>query len=149
MDTNCLTYGFPIGCLIFLAVFAGMLLPLQARSTKDKSESTKEHSERIYKDYDLYLKVVLALVAAFGYVRFERVAKPETEALGRQALLLIGGMSLLVMLTFCIFVICHMGSKLRRWENIEWNKAFFWQELWACISMWSFSSGIWVAAIKW
>ena len=149
MNSNYLTYGVPIACLAFLVAFAGILLPWQARSTKDKKEPTKEHSERIYKDYDMYLKVVLALVAGFGYVRFERVAKPETEAIGREALLLIGGMSLLVMLTFCIFVICHMGSKLRRWENIEWGKAFFWQELWACISMWLFSAGIWVAAVKW
>jgi len=144
-----LTYGVPIACLIFLGIFAGILLPWQARSTKDKKNPTKEHSERIYKDYDLYLKVVLALVATFGYVRFERMNSPETEALGRQALQLIDGMSLVVMLTFCIFVICHMGSKLRRWEKIEWSKAVFWQEFWACLSMWLFSSGIWVAAVRW
>ena len=134
----------PILCFVFLLAFGGILIPWQASSTAEKGSSTIEQSERIYRDYDLYLKVTLALVAAFGYVRFEQF--PGEDGLGHQALVAIGAIGLLVMMTFCIFVICHLGSKVRRWENIEWPKAIFWQELWACISMWLFSSSMWVAA---
>jgi hypothetical protein len=137
----------PVGLLLILVVFATVLLALQARSLNDRDKDTKEHSERIYKDFEMYLKVALGLSAAFGYIRLEEFQKnPE---LARQGLWLIGGISLLVMFTFCIFIICHLGSKVRRWSNIEWGKLFFWQELWAVLAIWFFSSGIWVAAIKW
>lgn len=144
---NCIVFGVPISSLVFLVVFALVLLSWQAKSTQDKGEPTKEHSERIYKDFEMYLKVVLGLSAAFGYIRFEQF--PKSAELARQGLAIIGGISILVMLTFAIFIICHQGSKVRRWKNIEWGKAIFWQELWACIAMWIFSSGLWVAAFKW
>ena len=142
-----MTYGIPIALLLFLALFAVILLLWQAKSKTDRGGDTKEHSERIYKDFEMYLKVTLGLVAAFGYIRIDKfTAQPK---LARQALEVIGMISLLVMTTFCIFVICHQASKVRRWENIEWAKAIFWQELWACLAMWLFSSGVWVAAHVW
>lgn len=140
-------YGPPIASLIFLLVFAVILIRLQAKSTKSKGEDTTAHSERIYKDFEMYLKVSLGLVAAFGFIRidkFERNAK-----IAREALIIIGGISLFVMVTFCIFIICHQASKVRRWKDIEWEKAIFWQELWACLAMWFFSSGVWIASHVW
>jgi hypothetical protein len=140
-------YCVPIISFLFLALFAGILLPWQAKSVNDRGSDTKAHSERIYKDFEMYLKTTLGLAAAFGYIRLEKyAAQPE---LARQALIVIGGISILVMVTFCIFVICHQAAKVRRWENIEWGKAIFWQELWACLAMWLFSSGMWVAAHVW
>ena len=122
---NSLVYGIPGLLLFLLVIFGSALLAWQARSTKDKGKETKDHSERIYKDFEMYLKVVLGLAAAFGYIRFEKyAANPE---LARQGLAIVGGISLLVMVTFCIFIICHQGSKVRRWESIEWGKAIFWQ----------------------
>jgi hypothetical protein len=142
-----IVFGVPVAALMFLAIFAASLLFLQARSTLDVGKDTREHSERIYKDFELYLKVVLGLSAAFGYIRFEKYE--HSPELARQGLIVVGAMAILVMLTFCIFVICHQGSKVRRWQRIEWGNAIFWQEFWACLAMWIFSSGIWVAAFKW
>jgi hypothetical protein len=145
--TTSIIYGIPIALLLFLSLFAGILLPWQAKSTVDRNGDTKEHSERIYKDFEMYLKVTLGLAAAFGYIRFDKfTVQPQ---LARQGLIGIGSISLLVMTTFCIFIVCHQGSKVRRWRNIEWRKAIFWQELWACLAMWVFSSGLWVAANLW
>jgi len=140
-------YGPPSIALLFLMVFAVVQLAWQAQSTIDRGKDTKDHSERIYKDFDMYLKVVLGLTAAFGYIRLEKLNK-DAE-LARQGLWAIGAISLLVMVVFCIFIICHQGSKVRRWEKIEWSKFILWQELWACLAMWLFSSGIWVAAFRW
>ncbi len=145
--TDCFIYGVPLLCLSFLIAFAGILFPMQVRSTKERGDDTKNHSERIYRDFEMYLKVALGLTTAFGYVRLKEFeTNPE---LARQVLKLIGALSLFVMWIFCIFVICHLGSKLRRWENIEWKLSPFWQELWACLAMWIFSSSLWVAAYKW
>jgi len=57
----------------------------------------------------MYLEVVLGLVAAFGYIRFDKYEKDAR--LARQALVIVGAISLLVMLAFCIFIICHQASK--------------------------------------
>lgn len=146
---DCLVYGVPFLVLFFLIFFAGILWYWQAHSLNnpDRGKTTKYQSARVYKDFEMYLKVVLGLTTAFGYIRLTRYeSKPE---LARQALKGIGSVSLFVMWIFCIFVICHQGSKLRRWRTIEWPKMIFWQELWACVAMWLFSSGIWVAAWRW
>ncbi len=146
--TDTLIIGVPLVTAVFLVVFAVVLFWWQSRSTTaDRGKETKEHSDRIYKDFEMYLKVVLGLTAAFGYIRLEKFDKAPVVA--REALQAIGGISLLVMMTFGIFIICHQGSKIRRWKQIEWGKAIFWQELWAIVSMWLFSSCIWVAAFRW
>jgi hypothetical protein len=137
----------PIGLLFFLIAFGVTLFVWQARSKKDRGSETKDHSERIYKDFDMYLKVMLAIVGAAGYVRLTQFGSDPNTA--RQALVYLGALSLFVMTIFAIFVLCHQGSKIRRWTEIEWAKAVFWQELWACFAMWLFSSAVWWVANVW
>jgi hypothetical protein len=143
-----MTYCIPYILLTFLVLFGLILFIWQAKSNgEDRGLETKDHSERIYKDFDMYLKVTLGLSAAFGYIRIDNYK--GNEELAGQALIVIGGIALLTMTVFSIFILCHQGSKIRRWENIEWPKAIFWQEIWAILAMWLFSSGIWVAANVW
>jgi hypothetical protein len=81
---NWLIYCPPFALLLFLVVFATVLLQRQSHSSTDRGGETKEHSERIYKDFEMYLKVMLSLAAAFGYIRFEKFERyPE---LARQSL---------------------------------------------------------------
>ena len=138
---------FPALLLIVISCFALVLFCWQAKSTAEKGSSTKDHSDRIYKDFEMYLKVNLLLVAALGYIRFEVFAKHQEIA--RDAMQAVGAISLFVMTLFSIFVICHQGSKIRRWENIEWPKAIFWQESWAVLGMWIFSTSVWVVGNAW
>jgi len=145
---NCVIYGLPLLILIFLAGFAAILWYGKGHSKNgDRGQSTKDHSERIYKDFEMYLKVVLGLTAAFGYVRLNKFDPKNPDI--RHALIGVGAISLFVMWIFCVFIICHMGSKLRRWQPIEWEKLVFWQELWACIAMFMFSSVMWIESWKW
>jgi hypothetical protein len=88
---------------------------------------------------------MLALVAAFAYIRLDHFK--DQEQLARQLLFYLGEIALLVMSTFCIFVISHLGSKIRRWKEIEWEKMPLWQELWACFSMWLFASVFWIVSV--
>ncbi|OZA26958.1 MAG: hypothetical protein B7X93_09980 [Hydrogenophilales bacterium 17-61-9] len=64
---NYVIYGVPIAAFVFLFTFAAIDFYRQARSMADRGSETKEHSERIYKDFEMYLKVTLGLVAAFGH----------------------------------------------------------------------------------
>lgn len=145
---NCfITIGPPIIALLFLCLFAGILWSWQAKSTNDKNQDTQLHSERIYKDFEFFLTAFLALVGAFGYVRIEQYK--ESEEVARQAMVGLGGLGLFISVVFSIFVICHQGSKVRRWTNIEWPKIVFWQEIWMCLAMWSVGSSLWIIALKW
>ena len=112
-----MTYGAPIITFIFLALFAGIIIPWQAKSTNDRGGDTTAHNERIYKDFEMYLKVTLGLVAALGYIRIDKFStNPEVA---REALTIIGGISLFVVVTFCIFIISHQASKVRRWVSAQ------------------------------
>ena len=142
-----ITLGPPFIALLFLCVFAGILWPWQAKSTNDRTQDTQMHSDRIYKDFEFFLTAFLALVAGFGYVRIEHYK--DAEEVARQAMLGLGAFGLFMSVIFSIFVICHQGSKIRRWTNIEWPKMIFWQEIWMCLAMLAAGTALWLAAWFW
>lgn len=141
-----MTFLVPIITFFFLAIFAFFHWRTYSRLPKYSGKSD-QHNERIYKDFEFFVKVFIALVGAMGYVRFNYFHK-DCE-LARQAMKGIGGISLLTMITLSIFIICHQGSKIRRWEKIEWKNIIFWQEIWMIIAMFIFASTLWVVANKW
>jgi len=87
-----------------------------------------------------------AIVGGIGYLRLEKFEKLADVA--RQAMIGLGSLELIIGTAFSLFVIIHQGSKLRRWEDIEWFK-LPWLELWMCIAMMLVGSGIWAVAQKW
>ena len=140
-------YAPPLVLILFLGIYAFFLFKAQA-NVKTEDTDTKDHSERIYKDFEMYLKTQLPIIAAFGYIRLEIVPSENSE-LGRQALLAVGALELFIMFVLSMFVISHQGSKIRRWKEIEWGKFIFWQELWGVLSMWFLASAVWIAAHIW
>jgi hypothetical protein len=141
------TIGPPVGILTFWITFASILWPWQARNGKDKGGPTDAHSERIYKDFEFSFKAFLPIIGGFGYVRLEKYQGKED--LARHAMIGLGAIGLGVAWIFGLFIICHQGSKLRRWEDIEWAKMPFWQEIWMCVAMLGFASALWIAALQW
>ena len=137
----------PALSVAFLAMFAAILWPLQERSTKDKGQPTREHSERIYRVFEFFVTVSLAIVAGLGYLRLE--SPSHQLAAMKQGMTGLRLLELAVGTTLSLFVIIHQGSKLRRWKDVEWAKLPLWLELWMCILMMSISTGIWVVAGLW
>jgi hypothetical protein len=137
----------PKTAIAFLVIVAVILWPWQAASKKDKGQETDRHSERVYKNFEFFITVSLAIVGGIGYLRLEKFEKLADVA--RQAMIGLGSLELIVATAFSLFVIIHQGSKLRRWEDIEWPKLLFWLELWMCIAMMLVGSGIWAVAQKW
>jgi cell division protein FtsW (lipid II flippase) len=108
----------PLATLLFLLIFASLQWIIYSRITKIEGE-TQYHNERIYKDFEFFVKVFISLVAGFGFIRFSCFqANPE---LSRQAMKSIGGIAILTMVIISIFIICHQGSKIRRWKTVEWK----------------------------
>jgi len=136
----------PAASLAFLTAFAALLWQDYAQRKK-YPEGTKEHSERIYRDFEFFVKIFIALVGAVGYLRLkEFAASPELARQGMKGLAWLG---LFTMDTLALFVICHQGSKIRRWKEVEWETIHFWQEIWMVLAMFTMATGLWVAAWIW
>jgi len=136
----------PAVSLAFLTAFAALLWRSYERREKYQG-GTKEHSERIYRDFEFFVKIFIALVGGVGYLRLkEFAASPE---LARQAMKAAGLVGLFTMDTLALFVICHQGSKIRRWEKVEWGAIVFWQEIWMILAMFTMATGLWLVAWIW
>lgn len=125
----------------FLGIFAALLWHSYAGKAK-YPEGTKEHSERIYRDFEFFVKIFIALVGAVGYLKFKEF--PTSPDLARYAMKAVGLLGLFTMDTLALFVICHQGSKIRRWQKVEWGTMFFWQEIWMIFAMFTMATGLWV-----
>lgn len=137
----------PVLAFVFLAGFAAVLWYRQQKSTKDKGGDTTAHSERIYKSFEFFVTISLAIVGGLGYVRLELFKGQEHVA--RQAMFGLGLLALVVSFFISLFVIIHQGSKLRRWKDVEWEKWPFWLEFWMAIAVMTVGSLIWFAANVW
>jgi len=143
-----MTYLVPIIIFVFLFFFTFFQWRIYSKSKLHNDfRNYDKHNERIYKDFNFFVKVFIALVGAMGFIRFNYYE--ENHEVARQAMQGIGAIALLTMISLSIFIICHQGSKIRRWEKIEWKNLIFWQELWMLISMYLFASALWIASNKW
>ena len=136
----------PMGSFLFLTTFAVLHWRNSFKQEKHQGE-TKEHNDNIYRDFEFFVKIFIALVGAVGYLRLREFA--NSPVLVRQGMKIVGLLGLLTMDTLNLFVICHQGSKIRRWKKIEWGTIFFWQEIWMMLSMFIMATGLWVAAWEW
>ena len=56
------------------------------------------------------------------------------------------GLGLFTMNTLALFVICHQGSKIRRWEKVEWRMLPCWLEPWMILAMYVMATALWFVA---
>lgn len=144
---NILPYSPPFIVLVILISFAWILWSRQIKSVQDRGKDTKDHSERIYKLFEFYIKIMLAITGGMGFVRLKIF--DVNPIVGREAMIGLGWISLGVMTMFVIFLWCHQGSKLRRWKDIEWGMMPFWQELWMGVGMYSYGAFLWFVGRVW
>ena len=116
-------------------------------SLPKKTGSTQELSERIYSNFEFFIKIFLALVAGFGYVKFTYGSTQANVA--RQALLMIGGIGMIAMVALVLSVASIQGWKIPRWNPVDWSYVWTWQEIYMMLAMYLLASGLWIAAILW
>lgn len=136
----------PLVLLVFIVAFVAMLWSSYAQKPKYE-ESTKEHSERIYRDFEFFIKVIVPLIGGLGYIKLTYgLVQPKVA---RQAMQGIGTLGMFTMTTLAVFIACHQASKIRRWHKVEWKTLPFWQEVWMLLSMYLLATGLWLAAYSW
>ena len=145
MDKHVLTVFLavlmPLATGISLGLFAYKLWSSSASKEREGGDLNL-HNDRIYKDFEFFIKVFLAVGAGFGYVKLNTAwcnAHPLAVVLA-----VVGMIS---MCALAISVICHQASKIQRWKQPLLNEWWQWQEVWMVVAMYLLGSSLWVVAI--
>ena len=101
----------PVAVFVFLVTFVSILWSWYAKRGKYE-EGTKEHSERIYRDFEFFIKILVPLIGGLGYIKLTYSALQP--AVTREAMIGIGALGMFTMFTLAVFIACHQASKIRR-----------------------------------
>ena len=137
----------PLIILLFLLLFISRLWQTLAKvpKTPQDNRSTQELSERIYRNFEFFIKVFLTLVGGFGYVRFQYAL--EQPLLAHQTLKGIGWIGLITMTALVLSVASIQGWKIPRWDMVDWKLLWTWQEIYMMVAMYILATLLWFAAI--
>lgn len=112
------------------------------QSNGNRSDEIKYHNEAIYRDFEHFFQVTLAIVGGVIYLGSREAL---SSFVGDISLLLDAARSLQIMATFIffVFIVFHQKSKIMRWEHeFKYWEPIFWQEYWICCFMWSLSASL-------
>ena len=138
--------SFPLITLVFFIVFIPRLWR-RLNAVPKEPGSTQKLTERIYSNFEFFIKIFLALVAAFGYVRFVGESIKADQA--AKALFMIGLIGMITMVALVLSVASIQGWKLLRWKEVRWHLVWYWQEIYMMLAMYLLASGLWFVAILW
>ncbi|MBA4320247.1 MAG: hypothetical protein C0412_17760 [Flavobacterium sp.] len=111
-------------------------LPRSIRSTNDLSD-------RIYRNFEFFIKIFLALAGGYGLIKF----KYAKHIFAAQAQIGIGLIGLITMASLVLSVASLQGWKIPRWDEVNWKLIWTWQEIYMMLAMYALSCMLWVAAI--
>ncbi|HEX2091981.1 MAG TPA: hypothetical protein VHG28_06240 [Longimicrobiaceae bacterium] len=137
----------PIITNFLLIVFVGKFWRWARDAKKielpDNPTRIAEHNEMIYKDFEFFVKVFLALVAGFGYILFKESGDTTKTLVAAAGL---AGIGMTTMVALVISVAAHQASKIRRWDKVDLSEVRYWQEPWMIAAMVLLADGLWVVA---
>lgn len=97
-------------------------------------ESTELQSERVYRAFEFYIKITIALISAIGLVALQYGSHPNSAT----ALKMLAIINYCIMFLFVILIATHQGNKIRRWkESFSWIESIFWIETWMIIGIYT------------
>jgi hypothetical protein len=107
---------------------------VSVRGGDRRSQEVEYHNLAIYRDFEFFFKVTLAIVGGIAFV----ATRPAADITERSAILMaLGGwLELLAGIIFSGFVFFHQKSKVERWESrYAWWQPLTWQEFWMVATM--------------
>lgn len=145
--TTPITFGiaFAVGLAWWFLLVWGVLRDWDSeenrklRSQKPEllSEQKQYHNTQIYRDFEFYVKITLAIVAGVAYVLCRDCPGfAHNGTVGRVLILAAGGLEALAGILLAHFVFFHQRSKLLRWDpKPKCANAWKWQETWLFASL--------------
>lgn len=92
------------------------------------SAEIRYHNEAVYKAFEFYIKLTLALFGAIGVAAVSKDYNPKNISLIIEYL---GFATISVTLLFCFIYISHQKAKIERWnKGFKWYDPFWWNECW-------------------
>ena len=99
-----------------------------------ESGEIKYHNEAIYRDFEYFFKVTLALLGGIAFV----ATRPEPLQAKIISVMLSSAASLQLIAgaVFSLFIFFHQKSKIERWKNrFAWWKPLTWLECWMVVTV--------------
>jgi len=117
------------------------------RGGNERFDQIKYHNEAIYRDFEYFYKVTLAILGGIAFVATHEKTKIDIQImipLLKSASLI----QLVVAFILSLFIFFHQKSKIERWnERFNWYQTLVWQECWIIVSIFSISGSISIGAI--
>ena len=140
----------PLTILLFILLFISRLwmrLDKLPKITNDSSNSSRDLNDRIYRNFEFFVKIFLALVGGFGFVKF---TYGLTQTLLAQKMLVgIGLIGMITMVALVLSVASIQGWKILRWNPVLWGLLWTWQEIYMMSAMYILATALWIAVILW
>ncbi|WP_298423208.1 hypothetical protein [uncultured Kordia sp.] len=93
-----------------------------------QSAEIKYHNESVYKAFEFYIKIVLAI---FGAIGIASVSKEYNEANIISIIEYLGYGTLIITLLFAFMYVSHQKAKIERWKKrFKWFEPLMWNECW-------------------
>ncbi len=93
-----------------------------------KRQEIQIHNERIYKDFEFFLKVTIVIIRGIGFFLFQSSIKElKSVALAIRAL---SSLELLIMFMASLSIDCHQASEImRRTKEVKLVEMWRWQDV--------------------
>ncbi len=103
---------------------------LLGENNEIRADQLKTHSEALYRDVDLFLKVSLAIFGGIAFIAISRSAEIPIEIATR--LISMGfNLQLYTAIFSVLFILIHKRSVILRWKyRFMWWEIFLWGETW-------------------
>ncbi len=110
----------------------------------DGNRSTQHLSDKIYRNFEFFIKIFLALIGGYGWIKFNYAdTHPETV---RYIIYAIGVIGMLTMIVLVLSVASIQGWKFLRWRRVKWELIWTWQEIYMMVAMFILASCLWWSA---
>ena len=127
----------------------------RGQERQQRGQERQQHNERIYRDFEFFVKIFMALVAAVGYITFNEhswfhehttgqvvsgsqqagstaqasestTIDPTAQNTAGYAKCCIAVLGSFTMFTLAVFVIFHQASKIRRFDKDDRKSCSYW-----------------------
>ena len=93
-----------------------------------RSSEIQYHNEAVYKAFEFYIKIVLAI---FGAIGLASVTKEYNTDNIKLIIEYLGYTELGITILFCVIYLSHQKAKIERWERrFRWFEPLIWNECW-------------------
>ncbi len=100
-----------------------------AEKDDDRTIFIQAHNSSIYRLFEFYIKISLAIFGGFIYVITREVKTIDIEQINKTVANSIGWLLILIASIFTLMIIFHQKSKIERWRiRFSWWEPIFWIE---------------------